>query len=252
MANELRVLTNFLGGLIEDDPLSATASILTSASLAAMPVIDATNHMALTLDPDALEGMPEIVYVTAHASGATTATILRGKEGTTALDHSKNIVWLHAATMRDLVHPHKQVRNVAGNVTLNSTNWADTGLGDITIPAWPGDDVRVGAAILLGTEAFDALFDVVTIVSAAAVNSVGAAGAAPGTNLTDGITAWVNDAAQHGRGFGPPVLYTVVAGDIVSGKVTFRLRYRSAGARTLLAQAGDPAFWWVENVGPTS
>ena len=87
MANEIRTRTNFVGGLIEDNPLSAVATTLTSAGLANLPVIDSTNHAALILDPDGVDGNAEIVWVTSHTASATSATILRAQEGTTARQH---------------------------------------------------------------------------------------------------------------------------------------------------------------------
>lgn len=102
MANELRVRQNFLGGLVEDNPLTAGATVMNSASLAAMVAIGSTQHMPIVLDPDGIYGEPEIAYVTAHASGATTATILRSQEGSTARQHNRDTPWLHGTTNRDL------------------------------------------------------------------------------------------------------------------------------------------------------
>ena len=101
MANELRVRQNFLGGIIEDNPLTSGATTLTSAALAAMVAIGSTQHLAITLDPDGLYGEPEIVWVTAHTAAATTATILRGQEGTTARAHYRDVRWSHGPTTRD-------------------------------------------------------------------------------------------------------------------------------------------------------
>ena len=101
MANELRTRTNFVGGLVEDAPLTVGATTLTSASLANLPVIDSTNHAAIIIDPDAVAGNPEIVWVTAHTASATTATIVRGQEGTTARQHDQDTPWVHTATAVD-------------------------------------------------------------------------------------------------------------------------------------------------------
>jgi hypothetical protein len=95
VANELRVRQNFLGGIIEDNPLASGGTTLTSAALAAMVAIGSTQHMPLTLDPDGIFGEPEIVYVTAHTAAATTATILRAQEGTTARSHQQDVNWVH-------------------------------------------------------------------------------------------------------------------------------------------------------------
>lgn len=101
MANEIRVRQNYLGGYIEDNPLLVGATTLTSASLAAMVAIGSTQHMPLTLDPDGLYGEPEVVYVTAHTATATTATILRAQESSTARQHQQDVPWVHGPTADD-------------------------------------------------------------------------------------------------------------------------------------------------------
>lgn len=101
MANELRVRQNCLGGKVEDNPLAIGATTLTSAALAAMVAISATQHLSITLDPDGIFGAPEIVWVTAHVAGATTATILRAQEGTTARSHKQDVDWSHGPTAMD-------------------------------------------------------------------------------------------------------------------------------------------------------
>lgn len=103
MANEKRVRQNFIGGLVDTADLAAAGTTLNSAALAAIATtIDSTNHMAITLDPDGLYGAPEIAYITAYTPGATTATILRGQEGTAARQHLLDTPWVHGPTVRDL------------------------------------------------------------------------------------------------------------------------------------------------------
>lgn len=101
MPNELRVRANGIGGKVEDNPLTAAATTLTSAGLAAVPVIGTTQHLALVLDPDGIDGAPEIVWITAHTAAATTATILRAQEGTTARQHLRDTDWIHGATVKE-------------------------------------------------------------------------------------------------------------------------------------------------------
>lgn len=102
MANEKRTRTNGIGGLVEDNPLTSGATTLTSAGLAGLPVIDTTNHAAITIDPEGLEGNTvEIIYVTAHTASATTATVARGQEGTNAVAHSQDVPWVHGPTIKD-------------------------------------------------------------------------------------------------------------------------------------------------------
>jgi hypothetical protein len=101
VSNELRVRTNFLGGLTEDNPLSSVATTLTSAGLAALPAIGSTQHLPIILDPDGVGGNPEIAYITAHTALATTATVTRGQEGTIARAHDRDTPWLHGPTVKD-------------------------------------------------------------------------------------------------------------------------------------------------------
>lgn len=86
MANEIRLRPNFVAGGLSADMASAATS-MSSAGLADLPTVDTTNHAALTLWRTDLAGrvtQKEVVWVTAHTSNATTATIVRGREGTTA------------------------------------------------------------------------------------------------------------------------------------------------------------------------
>ncbi len=101
MANEVAVRANFIGGLVENNPLLASDTALTSAALAAAPVVDATSHCTIILDPDGVAGAPEIAWITVHTSGATTATIQRAVESTSARDHLRDTPWIHAPTAAD-------------------------------------------------------------------------------------------------------------------------------------------------------
>lgn len=101
MANDKRIRALAVGGLIEDNPLTAASTTLTSAGLAALPAIGSTEQAAVILDPDGLNGAPEVVWVTAHTAGATTATVVRGREGTTARQHDRDVPWIHGSTPWD-------------------------------------------------------------------------------------------------------------------------------------------------------
>lgn len=125
MANEIRTRTNFVGGLVEDAPLLVDATTLTSASLANLPVIDGTNHAALIIDPDGNDGNSEIVWITAHTASATTATILRGQEGTTARQHTQDTPWVHTSTARDYEGTFLGTRlRMTLNQSVASATWA--------------------------------------------------------------------------------------------------------------------------------
>lgn len=122
MANELRKYHAFVGGLIEDNPLTSGATTLTSAGLAAIVGgVASTEHMAIVLDPDGLNGAPEIAWITALTAGTGSGTIARGKEGTTAREHNRDISWVHATTHTD-----------ANRTTFKQTRWAGAG-ADLSI-----------------------------------------------------------------------------------------------------------------------
>lgn len=105
MANELRSRFDFVAGAL-DVALAAgeTTSTMSSPALADLGVIGTTNHAAISLytaDSNGRITKKEIVHVTAHAAGATTATIARGKEDTTAQAWSIGDKWEHAPTKQD-------------------------------------------------------------------------------------------------------------------------------------------------------
>lgn len=124
MANEIRTRTNFVAGLVEDNPLTNVSTTLTSAGLASLPVIDTTNHAAIIIDPDGVSGAQEIAWVTAHTVASTTATILRAQEGTSARQHERDTPWVHSSTALDF--SRGGVEDVGGSTeTTTSTSYTD-------------------------------------------------------------------------------------------------------------------------------
>ena len=101
MANEIRVRSNFQSGTITDNPLTNVATTINSAAFASLPAITSTSHLPIILDPLATAGAPEIVYITAHTASATSATVVRGQEGTVARQHLTGMTWRHAPTIYD-------------------------------------------------------------------------------------------------------------------------------------------------------
>lgn len=145
----------------------------------------------------------------------------------------------------------KFFNRTAGNLTLNSTTWANLPtIGttwDITLAAETGDTVQVGLSALWGSEAVFGFLDVSTIVSAVAVNALSGAGGVGG----EGMAGW-RGAASTAFPIGASPMYTLLVGDISSGTVTLRLRYRTftAAAKTLYAATDDPLHFWAKNLGP--
>lgn len=136
---------------------------------------------------------------------------------------------------------HKKVVKVSGNTTLNSTSWAniDTGL-DVTLAAQVGDDLEVAMFGLMDSQAVEVFLDAVTLVSGSPVNSFGMQAAAPTSTTGGGAAGWNCPASVRVPVSGALVL-TMQSGDLSSGFVTVRFRYRSASAtnRTLYSATAD-------------
>lgn len=96
------VYDNIKAGTITDNPLSSGATTINSAAFANLPEVTGSDILWITLDPDAVNGAPEIVKVTAHTAAATSVTVTRAQQSTTARAHPVNSVWKHAVTKTDL------------------------------------------------------------------------------------------------------------------------------------------------------
>jgi hypothetical protein len=152
MANELRRHQNFIGGLVEDNPLTVGATTLTSAGLADVTGgVGSTQHLAIVLDPDGVDGDPEVVWVTALTGGAGSATIARGKEGTVARQHDMDTPWVHAFLADDVIRHY--VLSPSADTYLNS-QLATTNFGTATT-LWIGDKFDTGTVARIALFAFD-------------------------------------------------------------------------------------------------
>lgn len=103
MANEIRLRRNNISGTITDNPLAIGATTINSAGFVDLPTVDATNHLILILDPQEVGGTAEIVRVTAHTAAATSVTVVRGQEGTTARSHVFGTTWMHGPIADDFI-----------------------------------------------------------------------------------------------------------------------------------------------------
>ncbi len=86
MATTNRLFQDFISFTVDTDPGSGGLS-LSGPGLADLLVVADPDFIALTLDPEEVNGDAEIIWVSAHTSAATTATIVRGQEGTTGRAH---------------------------------------------------------------------------------------------------------------------------------------------------------------------
>lgn len=103
MANEIRKRSNFLSGTITNNPLAAGGTTLNAAALADLEVISSTEHALVILDPLGEGNGPDLAYITAHTSAATSATIARSKEGTTGVEHATGTKFLIGPVESDFV-----------------------------------------------------------------------------------------------------------------------------------------------------
>lgn len=128
MANEREVRNDGIGGYVSDNPLTNVATTLTADGLAALEAIDATEFAWIILDPYGEAGAPEHVKVTAHTAAATTATILRAQNGTTARQHNAGTKWIHgpvaSADFRPLLlHVRDEKASGTNGGTFTSGAW---------------------------------------------------------------------------------------------------------------------------------
>lgn len=117
-----RIRSAFLSGTITDNPLLIGATTINSAALANMPAVSSPDIAVMILDPTGSAGAPEVVWVTAHTGGATSATIQRAKEGTTARQHALGIAWAHGPTLMDFNNKKGADIASASTLTLPSTD----------------------------------------------------------------------------------------------------------------------------------
>ncbi len=102
-----RIRVDFASGRLSAGSVSAVVTTLSSTQFAILPVVTSPDILPISLDPDAVYGTPEIVWVTAHSSSATSMTVLRGQEGTTARIHNASSVqeaWRCSPTVIDFTH----------------------------------------------------------------------------------------------------------------------------------------------------
>lgn len=141
----------------------------------------------------------------------------------------------------------------AGNLTLNSTAWADLptigSTWDITLAAEAGDVIECGISAVWGAEAVYGSLDVVSMVSSSPVNAWG--GSATSGSTGSGVGAWQGPTGIN-DGSGGPVMRTLVSGDISAGTVTVRLRYRTntAANKTLFGSVDNGFQFYAKNRGP--
>lgn len=224
MANEKRLRALAVGGLVEDNPLTAVATTVNSAGLAALVAVASTEHAAIVFDPDGVFGAPEIAYVTAHAAAATSATIARGQEGTTARQHDRDVPWIHGPTVKDFDGAG------GGSGLIGVTSYKP---GSLTPVAAPGAGADVDATNLVLAATVPPSGKVLVSLSAHARSITSA-------NYYEwGIRVGAADVEYQGVGFEFTQQQRVTARILLTGRTpgvaeSYKWAHRTAGASSIV------------------
>lgn len=101
------------------------AAALTHAGGTAVPTLAGGDLIPLSI-LDSNGNLVEIVHLTAYTAGATTGTIVRGREGTTGVAHASGASVRHAATTADFEEPDRIINAQTGTTyTVTATDTGD-------------------------------------------------------------------------------------------------------------------------------
>jgi hypothetical protein len=96
-----RVRQNYTRGVLSAQ-ISAAVTTVTSTDFTTIPeVLQGDQFALMSLDPDQVNGAPELVKVTEHAAGSDTVIVERHAEGTVARIHPVSTVWRLVSTADD-------------------------------------------------------------------------------------------------------------------------------------------------------
>lgn len=162
---------NFQKGTITDNPLSDSALIINSVEFGGLPVVSSPDIMWLVLDPKAVAGEPEIVRVTDHTSAASSVSVVRGAQSTTARAHVAGTEWILALTKQD---------------ALDFLSIADGAVTEAKLGAGAVTESKIGAAAVTASRLANSVITAVKIVDLAVTTAKLAAGAVTTAKLADG------------------------------------------------------------------
>lgn len=187
------IYANFISGTLSADP-GLAGTTLTGTAFANLPVVSSPDVMWVVLDPEAVNGAPEVVKVTAHTTSAPTCTVVREQQSTVARTHPIDTAFIVAVTKSDLDElPFRKMTargdmlvatatNTAGRLAVGTAGQVVT--SDGTDPVW-GTVGTAGLAAAAVTTAKIAAGAVTT--TELADNSVTAAKIAAGAVGSDEI-----------------------------------------------------------------
>ncbi len=126
-----RVRTAAVGGLVEDDPLAAAATTLTSAGLSYLPLFGAGDFGLIIFDPDGKTGEPFAKRMTAHALNAVTGTIDAAAVYGTARDIRQGMKW----RLTDILDQDGNGAGIIGRTEYGPGSNATVSLSSTTLTA---------------------------------------------------------------------------------------------------------------------
>lgn len=194
------VYSNFLAGTITDDPLTSGATTINSSAFANLPTITDPDSCWLVLDPDAVDGAPEIVKVTAHTSSSTSVTVTRGEQSTAVREHASLTEWREAVTKADLDElPFRKVTAKGDLLVATAANTiAQKAVGTNGLPlvADSGDAAGVSWAQVATAGLADGAVTTAKVGDGQVITAKLATGAVATAKLADGAvtTAKIGDA----------------------------------------------------------
>src|SRR5690606_21559546 len=126
------IFVDFVAGVLSET-LADDGTTLKGTFLASLPEVADPEFVALTLDPQEVDGAPEVVWVTAHASASDEATVVRAQEGTVAREHVSGTVAVAAVTaaaLEDLKLADGEV--TTAKIATNAVTADKIGTGAVT------------------------------------------------------------------------------------------------------------------------
>jgi len=205
-----RLRQSFQRGAITSNPLGAGGTSITSPAFAGLVEVASPDILPITLDPEGAFGAPEIVYVTAHAAAATSVTVIRAQEGTTAREHPSGTVWRHGSTVFDFNNPFiVSLTETENGVTSGTTETLD--VSEATVHSVTLDDdcaITFAGAAAVGVSSFTLVLiqDSTGGHTATFTNTILWAGGSPpslstGADEVDVLTFFTTDAGVTWYGF---------------------------------------------------
>jgi hypothetical protein len=221
---------------------------------AALDELDAEKQ-PLDTDLTAIAGLTSAANKIPRATGAGTWDLIDFKDednmasdSATAVPSQQSVKAYVDANSGTTGLTSARARRTTGNLTLNSTTWADVDTGlDLTLAdVVDGDVVEVSVSCRWNDESPEGYLDVASIVAGAPVNYW----ATGGNDAYAGNPGW-HGAASAGTGASGVIQKAIVSGDLSAGTLTLRLRYRTSAASNKLLFAGTsyPLIFEAKNLG---